>query len=385
MVDELPKLPTRVLVVDDQPSMRLLMRMLLERDGCEVVEAADGVDALEQIANQQIDVVVMDVMMPRMDGIATCRKLREVLGNRTLPVVLVTALADREARIAGKGAGADDFLTKPIDPVELCARVRVLRRSKAFHDQLANEQKRLSSELTEAQDAVARLERLATLGTLAAGVGHELKNLAQVVHGVRQELVEAPFTPESGAVLDHVGRHLESLGQNLMRLGNAATGDPGPVDVAQVVSHVHDLMLRAGRFSGLSVTVRVDVDEVFAHANAIELEQVMINLIGNAVDAVDGCAVREIGIEVDPLPVGVRIRVTDTGRGMTPGVLERVFERYFTTKGPGKGTGLGLPVVHQRVTSWGGTVVLRSTDGEGTVAEVELQAPSSVASQRLVG
>jgi signal transduction histidine kinase len=374
MVDELPSLPTRVLVVDDQASMRLLMRMLLERDGCEVVEAADGLDALAVIAGQPIDVVVMDVMMPNLDGIETCRRLREVLGNRTLPVVLVTALADREARLAGKSAGADDFLTKPINPMELCARVRVLRRSKAFHDQLANEQRRLASELTAAQDAVVRLERLATLGTLAAGVGHELKNLAQVVQGVGQELAEAPFTPESGEILDHVGRHLESLGQNLMRLGNAADGDAGAVDVAQVVSHVHDLMRRAGRFSGLSVTVRVDASGLRAHANAIELEQVMINLIGNAVDAVDGCEVREIAIEVDPAPeLGVYIRVRDTGRGMSEHELSRVFEHYYTTKAPGKGTGLGLPVVRQRVAAWGGTVTLHSAAGQGTTAEVALR------------
>jgi C4-dicarboxylate-specific signal transduction histidine kinase len=361
----------RVLVVDDQGSMRLLMRTLLEADGCSVTEAADGLEALERL--DDVDVVVMDVMMPRLDGISACRRIREA--HRLMPVVLVTALADRDARIAGKAAGADDFLTKPIDAVELCARVRVLGHRKALADRILVERQRLVAELRVAQDAVARLERLATLGTLAAGVGHELKNLAQVVQGVGQDVREGdPTLREEGAVmLERVGKHLGFLGQNLMRLGTAATEEVGAVDAGQIARQVHELMQRAGRLSGADVLLQVE-DCPAAHARSLELEQVLINLIGNAMDAVEGQPERRVEIEVGPGPLGVRLTVTDTGCGMTPEVLERVFEPYFTTKSDGRGTGLGLPVVRQRVESWGGAIELRSAFGEGTSAVVNLRS-----------
>ncbi|MEQ1505365.1 MAG: response regulator, partial [Myxococcota bacterium] len=288
--------PIRVLVVDDQPSMRLLMRTLLERDGCVVEESSDGLDALGRLT-PALDVVVMDVMMPGLDGISTVRRLREL--DRTLPVVLVTALADREARVAGKAAGADDFLTKPIDAAELCARVRVLGQTKALTDRVASERTRLA-ELEVAQDAVARLERLATLGTLAAGVGHELKNLAMVVQGVGLELSEGDPAEDAPSMLERVGRHLASLGQHLMRLGNDRIGDVEPVDVGLVVRQVHELLTRAGRLSGTTAVVEIDPTCGPAHANALELEQVLINLLGNAIDAVDGRELRRIGVGVEP-------------------------------------------------------------------------------------
>lgn len=363
--------PSRVLIVDDQEMMRLVMRSFLEKDGYVVIEATDGQAAIDRMG--EADVVVMDVLMPGVDGITACRQIREL--DRGLPVVLVTATTDRQARIDGKAAGADDFLTKPIDAAELCARVGVLARAKALAAQVAIERGRLQAELLVAQDAVAYLERLATLGTLAAGVGHELKNLANVVLGVGDDLrQDEPGARELGApVLERVGRHLAFLGQNLMRLGNRSEASEEPVDAVQVARQVRELMRRAGRLSGTTVTLDVSACPP-VRANALELEQVLINLIGNAVDAVDGCARREVAITVGPGPLGVRLVVRDSGVGMAPEVLERVFEPYFTTKVDGRGTGLGLPVVQQRVLAWDGAIHLDSAPGAGTSAVVDLVA-----------
>ncbi|MEZ4237848.1 MAG: hybrid sensor histidine kinase/response regulator [Myxococcota bacterium] len=365
-----PDRPTRVLVVDDQASMRLLMRTLLERDGCTVIEATDGHAAVGRAG--EVDVVVMDVLMPGLDGISACRRIREQ--HARMPVVLVTAMDDRDARLAGQAAGADDFLTKPIDPIELSARVRVLGRTQALSERVHLERRRLQAELSVAQDAVARLERLATLGTLAAGVGHELKNLAQVVTGVGQDLREGdPELQEEGAdLLERVGRHLAFLGQNLMRLGTSPSAPVGEVDAGQVVRQVVELMQRAGRLSGATVEVAVEATPP-VHARALELEQVMINLIGNAMDALGGRDERRLRVAVGVGPLGVRITVADSGVGMAPDVLSRVFEPYFTTTRDSGGTGLGLPVVQQRVASWGGELGLHSESERGTEAVVDLR------------
>ena len=122
---------TRVLIADDDNVVRDVVRRYLERDGLDVSIAHDGTEALRLLGTQRIDVAVLDVMMPGPDGLTLCRTLRQ-RGDRTVPVILLTALGEEDDRIAGLEAGADDYLTKPFSPRELALRVRsVLRRSPA--------------------------------------------------------------------------------------------------------------------------------------------------------------------------------------------------------------------------------------------------------------
>src|SRR5687768_6369621 len=114
----------RILIVDDETMNRRLLEAILVAEGLSVVEAADGAAGLDRIAKGGIDLVLLDVMMPKMSGFEVCRKTRAELHLPHLPVVSVTALGDRDSRIRGKDVGADDFLTKPVDDVELLVRVR---------------------------------------------------------------------------------------------------------------------------------------------------------------------------------------------------------------------------------------------------------------------
>jgi two-component system response regulator ResD len=119
---------TRVLIADDDTVVRDVVRRYLERDGLDVSVARDGNEALRVLGTQRIDVAILDVMMPGPDGLTLCRSLRE-RGGYSIPVILLTALAEEDDRISGLEAGADDYLTKPFSPRELALRVRsVLRR-----------------------------------------------------------------------------------------------------------------------------------------------------------------------------------------------------------------------------------------------------------------
>ena len=126
----------RVLVIDDDPAVATLLARLVAKDGYEVEIVGDGPAALAAIANRAPDVILLDVMLPGMTGFELCGRLKQDPRTRLTPVVLVTGLGDRERRIKGREAGADDFLTKPVDPEELLARVRSLARMKRYTDDL---------------------------------------------------------------------------------------------------------------------------------------------------------------------------------------------------------------------------------------------------------
>lgn len=128
----------RILVVDDEPANRALLRKLLGHHGYDVVEASDGTAALEAVEHEGPDLICLDVMMPRLDGIEVCRRLRSQPQHVGIPILLLTALDRPEDRARGLEAGANDFLSKPFDEIELTARIRSLLRTKALQDRLAD-------------------------------------------------------------------------------------------------------------------------------------------------------------------------------------------------------------------------------------------------------
>ncbi len=135
----------KILVVDDHPSSRMTAVALLSVEGYDVMEAESGVTALAQIPDLNPDLILLDVMMPGMDGYEVCRRLKDDEHTRLTPIVFVTALDDRRARLRGIEAGGDDFLTKPFDQLELSARVKSLIRQKRLNEDLDHAEKVLFS------------------------------------------------------------------------------------------------------------------------------------------------------------------------------------------------------------------------------------------------
>jgi class 3 adenylate cyclase len=152
--------PAKVLVVDDTEKNVKLLADLLTFKGYTVVTAGGGKEALDKVVSERPDLVLLDVMMPDMNGYDVCRRIREAPGTAMLPVVMVTALDPSQERVKGIEAGADDFLTKPINQAELLARVRSLLRVKSLHDQLGELNRTLERRVEE---QVAQLDRLGRL------------------------------------------------------------------------------------------------------------------------------------------------------------------------------------------------------------------------------
>lgn len=150
----------RILVVDDTPQNVKLLADLLAVKGYEVATAASGAEALEQVAKHQPDLVLLDVVMPGMTGYEVCRKLRDDPKTATLPVVMVTALDPGTERIKGIEAGADDFVSKPLNQPELLARVKSLLRIKSLYDRLEDMNQHLEARVREQVEQLDRLSRL---------------------------------------------------------------------------------------------------------------------------------------------------------------------------------------------------------------------------------
>ncbi len=371
--------PRRVLITDDDNASRSTVAALLSPLGYLVRFAANGEEALAAVEEGVPDLVLLDVMMPGLDGFEVCRRVRARLGGDYVPIILITALDGRSDIVRGLEAGADDFLHKPVHGAELRARVSNLLKVRDYHRLMATERDRALSMVDELRQQLLRADRLATLGTFAAGVSHELNNIAQVLRGA----LEAPTTtPEEVLnvrdILMHVGGHVTELARTILNISRPKESGVLEIDLSRTLDEVRNMLRLTGRTRHALVDLVMPEQACLIRANKVHAQQVFLNLLSNAADAVADQREPRIEIGVRALPGGrVEAWVQDNGPGMPQEVLARIFEPFFTTKPVGSGTGLGLPVVKQLVESWGGSIRVQSQPGSGTRMVLELPAASS--------
>ncbi|MEM9458329.1 MAG: two-component system response regulator [Myxococcota bacterium] len=217
----------RILVVDDEAGVRRVLNRLLSSEGYEVLEAASGQEALELLWTHGADTVLLDVMMPRMDGLEVCRRIRKNSRTAHTPVVFITAAVDRQFRRQARKAGADDFLPKPFDEVELLARVNNTVRMKLYYDGLTRERNRLRNEVdgrTRALDeATDRLER----------VTEELR--------VAREETIARLARAAEFRDDETAAHLQRMSHYCYLIAQKKRLDPYTCEMLRIASPMHDV------------------------------------------------------------------------------------------------------------------------------------------------
>jgi signal transduction histidine kinase len=343
--------------------------------------ASDGEEALAAVEEEPPDLVLLDVMMPALNGFEVCRRLRERLRGDYVPIVLVTALGERQDVLRGLEAGADDFLHKPVHGAELRARVSNLLKVRAYHRMLACQRDSARATVDTLRQQVLHADRLATLGTFAAGVSHELNNIAQVLHGLLEPSPTAG-SADPGAVeaadrdmLVHVANHVTELARTILRLARPSDAPLLEADLSKTVEEVRNMLRLTGRTRHAEVSLVLPPGGCVIGANPVHAQQVFLNLIGNAADAVAEVPKPLIEVGVRAGAHGrVEAWVQDNGPGMSQEVLARIFEPFFTTKAVGCGTGLGLPVVKQLVESWGGHLRVHTQVGQGTRMVIDVPA-----------
>lgn len=380
--------PGRICLADDDPTSRLMLRVLLAKWGYEIEECCDGLEAFASLSREDGPrLAVLDWMMPGMDGAQISQRLRQEFQDRQYYLILLTSRSEAEFVLPGLRSGADDFISKPFTTAVLQARLEVGFRTLALHGTISNYATRMQ-ELAETRAVqLAHSDRLATLGTLAASVAHEINNPASFLSVNVQTLedlwpaVEASLagtadagqTARAQALCAEMPQMLAEMKDGLERiqritgeLRSYSRSDKGKVGrIVLAASVERALRICSIRLKG-KVQVEVDLDGgVEVRADAARLEQVFINLVMNAADAMEDVSDGRIRIDMATVSGTCRLRFRDTGPGIAPEHLEKLFQPFHTTKPQGQGTGLGLHISRSLVEEIGGTLELEPTEGKG--------------------
>jgi signal transduction histidine kinase len=368
-----------VLVVDDDVIMRDMARASLTGAGFLVSEAENGVRALEALKDLRPDIILLDVMMPEMNGFATASAVRQLPGCEMLPILIMTSLDDVDSINRAYEVGATDFITKPINWVILVQRVRYMTRA----TRMLNEQKQLERELQQAQ-------KLEAVATLAGGVAHDFNNLLQAIQASSELLLFKTHEGEPGfpilnQIIDAVGRGGELIRQ-LLTYSRKIKSEKRPIDLNDQTLQAHQMLQRTIP-KMIEIELNLEENLKLVDADPVQIEQVLMNLAINARDAMpDGgrLAIMTGNLSrpekhretqsVSPSGDWVLLSVSDTGHGMDKDTLEQIFEPFFSTKAPGKGTGLGLSMVHGIVKNHDGRITCRSIPGKGTCFRIYFPA-----------
>lgn len=369
-----------VLVVDDNAENRALARATLEDEGYRVRVADDGEAALAALAEECADCVVMDVRMPRLDGVATCQRLRSLPGSEKVAVVFVTAQRDVDVFDRAVSAGGDDFLTKPYRPDELVLRVQTAVRLR----RLTAERGELVGELRQQRDRLQRLElqREQLIGFLV----HDLKNPVNAI-GLQAELLrrwaERPEKVQLGAA--RIAAEKESLLRmitNILDIGRADEDrlmlNPSEVDLHHLAEEIVDEFTDRAAMGGVRLT-GPDIHAV-ARADADLMKRVLANLVDNALRHAPESTVITIGAASEGSEVELSVR--DEGPGVPLAMRERIFDRFVGSAAHAGRTnrGLGLAFCKVAVDAHGGRIWVE--DGNpGSVFRLRLPAADARGSE----
>ncbi|MGB0722649.1 MAG: ATP-binding protein [Gammaproteobacteria bacterium] len=372
-----------VLVVDDEPDMRQYLTEVLTED-YHVITARDGQQALDLAARHKPDLILLDLMLPHVDGLEVCRRLKQSPDPIHQKIMLLTARADEESKLTALRNGADDFLIKPFSTVEVRTRLGNLFQNARLERELGERNERLSATLTELKSTQSQLvhsEKLNALGNLAAGLLHEINNPLNYTRTALQLTKSDPTVKNDPMLSEMIGDMDEGLG----RIAGIVTdlrafAYPSEAEKGDRFPMTEPLKSAMNFTAHALKTITVDVqsipdDEVEGSRN--HLVQVLVNLLTNAGKAID----ERTEDDAEPGRIEVRgkvedeqviIEVTDNGTGMDEQTAARVFDPFFTTRDVGDGMGLGLSVVHTIVRNHGGTIDVRSRIGEGTTFRLAL-------------
>lgn len=357
----------KILVVDDQPINIKLLQRKLERQGLDVLVAYNGRECLKVVAEEMPDLILLDVMMPEMDGIETCQNLKADPKTETIPVIFITAKASKEGKLEGLDAGAVDYITKPIDLDETLARVRTqLRLQEMFRENL------------DLQERLGDARKAAAVGAITQGIAHNLNNLLGVVVGyldlIKNGYDSTDMVKRSVGLMDHAINRMVII---IRQLGTIANNERYEMTLLQIDKLLRNSIQRFQSEYNVEAVVSVESDiETTAaiNANAETFEIILGKLLINAWESYPKKTPIEerkialtAGINRERGPAKLEIKVADEGCGIPASIKDTLFEPFITTK-TAVGRGMGLTISRHTMRNINGDVQVRNNDGDGVTA-----------------
>jgi DNA-binding response OmpR family regulator len=374
----------RLLICDDEPLMAESIKAVLDNGSYRVQTTNDSRHALTIIHSDCPDLVILDVMMPGMTGFEVLDAVDRKRCSSAF--IIVTGEASVDSAIKAIRKGASDYLRKPFEPDELIVRVENVlkqRQMKQEHMCVEAENRRLENQLRQSQ-------KMEAIGTLAGGIAHDFNNVLSIILG-NTELAMADM-PADHAVHHNLERILTAslrareMIQQLLSFSRKEECGSKALHLNRVIAESLKLM-RASLPTNILIERDICKDVCTTIADATQIHQIMLNLCTNAAHAMEPnggvLTIRLEPVRLDDadaaesvgLPSGnyARLVVADTGHGIDEAILDRIFDPYFTTKETGKGTGMGLSVVHGIIKSNGGAI--RAFSHPGRFTEFHLYLP----------
>lgn len=395
----------KVLVAEDDRVSRKVLEKYLQRWDYEVVSCDNGNDAWDLLQeHSDCYLAVLDWMMPGLSGVDLCRKLRAEDSFSLLYIVLLTGKTEKRELVHGLEAGANDYVVKPFDPMDLNSRLKVGRRlveSRLLLAEKNRELRRYADEMEKLAEERAHMllhaDRLASLGTLTAGIAHEINNPTTFISGnvqtmqriwpqiegsLREVLDSRPNeSARLGLIVDEVPAMMDGIRAGVRRISAIVSGLKSFSRVGHnrpEATDLHEALEEALMLCANALKYHVKVEKSFAldlpklRLDRQQIEQVFVNLLVNAADAVRKQGTGTVTITTERVDDKARITFHDSGPGIPDSLLEKVWKPFFTTKPVGEGTGLGLSISQGIIQDHQGALEVYNAEEGGAVFVITL-------------
>jgi signal transduction histidine kinase len=346
---------SKILIVDDAVDTVELLKKRLRFEGYDTAEAYDGEEALKRVAEYNPDLIILDVMMPKLGGYEVCQRLKSDENTKYIPILILTGKGEVEDKVKGLDLGADHYLAKPFDYKEVSARVRSLVATKAAREKLVEE------------------EKLEALGQMMEEVAHEIRNPLTSIGGFARRVYDRlpqgdPNKKYMEMIINDVAR-LENMIKGLLELETAAISYREIRNINDVIMEALKSFKQDLENGGIETKTELGDNLPLISIDQEQIKMALANLIKNSIEAMqDKLKILKITSRISD--GRMEIQVSDTGKGIPKDKIKNIFDPFFTskTRGPGVGLTFTLKIIQEHR----GTISVESEPGKRTIFTIRL-------------